>query len=145
MKSFRPQVYDAMVANCEEDSKGCLVWKGECDEYGYPIFKTKRFKEAHPMRQDEKLFEHVTNQEIGDGVLVHTCGNRRCLEVSHMRLLTEAEDIREYDRMMTDHAIELLSEGEPIQTVMFETGLSRVRLAFLAREAKPLRLVEAGR
>ncbi len=62
--------------------EGCLEWAGHCDKSGYPVvqFATKRYTLP-------ELVWILRHDPIPNGFLVrHTCGNRKCMERTHLVL-----------------------------------------------------------
>lgn len=70
---------------------GCLEWQGNIDPGGYG--KCRFDGNGYRVH---RLMWQLHNGDIPDGlVVIHNCDNRRCCEVSHMRLGTQAENVRD--------------------------------------------------
>ena len=68
----------------------CLMWTGSINPRGYGTFKVGE-RSLGPHRYAWEL----ANGPIPEGMQVdHTCWNRSCVEVAHLRLATNAENSR---------------------------------------------------
>ena len=80
--------------------------------------------------------------------LVHTCGDRGCLNAEHMRYLTDQEERAEHDRQERADAKRMLKAAATVKDVKFATGLSTVRIDLIRREvereSRILRVVNAA-
>ena len=73
-----------IFAESELAASGCRVWAGRTDRYGYG-----RSGQALAHRRAYAIFV----APIPEGMTVdHLCFNKRCVEPSHLRLLTVAEN-----------------------------------------------------
>lgn len=68
----------------------CLAWVGGVDSSGYGlIWHEERKKKAHRYAWER------ANGPIPDGMFIdHTCFNRACVDVSHLRLVTVSQNSR---------------------------------------------------
>ena len=73
-----------------EQREDCLVWVGGLDSSGYGlIWDEGRKKKAHRYAWES------ANGPIPEGMLLdHTCFNRACVDVSHLRLVTVSQNSR---------------------------------------------------
>lgn len=73
------------------DPSGCLIWKRGLDTHGYGQFIVEgRCRLAH-----RYAFERV-HGPIPDGMCAcHSCDNRRCVNVAHMFLGSNADNVRD--------------------------------------------------
>ena len=79
----------------------CLVWTGALKENGYgAITVDGRGTYAHRWAWES------ANGSIPDGMQIdHTCWNRACVELSHLRLATGAENIRNLSGPMRTNSL----------------------------------------
>lgn len=68
----------------------CLIWTGSTDSDGYGRLSVNgKWAKAH------RLVWERANGPIPHGVMIdHTCWNRACVELAHLRLATNAENVR---------------------------------------------------
>lgn len=81
---------DATIAASTERRGDCLIWTGSVGSHGYGRVTVDGSRElAH---------RYVWAREHGpipDGLYIdHTCWNKRCLNVAHLRLSTNAQNVR---------------------------------------------------
>jgi hypothetical protein len=71
-----------------EPNTGCLLWLGALIGSGYPGIKVGR-----KMRRGNRVVWEAAHGPIPDGkIVMHTCDNRSCLEETHFRIGTPAEN-----------------------------------------------------
>ena len=82
-----------LLSKCKRVSSGCLIWFGSKNPrgYGYAYDSEKRkVKRAH------RFIWELTNGEIVGGLLVmHSCDNPSCVEVKHLSLGTQSDNIKD--------------------------------------------------
>lgn len=70
------------------DAAGCLVWSGCLDHSGYGKMTTGKIRTgAHRL-----AWLAIKGDIPGDLVVDHLCRNRACVNVTHMELVTNAEN-----------------------------------------------------
>lgn len=81
--------FEDRYATCLVDmTTGCRLWQGSMDSHGYGKFSGRG---AH-----RKSYEHNVGP-IPEGMTVdHICFNRRCVEPTHLRLLTPLANARNH-------------------------------------------------
>lgn len=91
----------SILRNCYRD-KGCMRWKGGCNERGYPYVYDRATYERRLAASKSgkangmKPASHVIWESEHDPVpkdrrLVLTCRNRDCLAIEHMAMMTTVE------------------------------------------------------
>lgn len=67
---------------------GCWEWTGATNSHGYGQFGVnRRLRPAH------RLLWELTNGPIPDGMVIdHRCANRRCVNLDHLRMVTEGQN-----------------------------------------------------
>lgn len=80
---------EAFAARTTQDSKGCLVWVGSRNKGGYGVMRVEG--KAMYSHRYAYIREHGT---IPEGMLIdHKCHNRACCEVTHLRAVTNKENL----------------------------------------------------
>lgn len=68
---------------------GCHIWTKQVTDRGYPlIWFNNKMRRAHKI-----AYEFYKEPISGDLVIRHQCHNRRCINVEHMILGTQADNI----------------------------------------------------
>lgn len=81
------EVVEKILKRSERDAKsGCLLFKGALDIFGFGKIRTHEgIRSVHRVMMLAHLEEK--GEEIDAGMLVyHTCGNRNCVEITHLYL-----------------------------------------------------------
>lgn len=69
---------------------GCWLWLASCNKYGYGAFrKNGKYIGAHVF-----AYELFNGKIEGDLCIDHLCKNRKCVNPSHMELVTRGENTR---------------------------------------------------
>lgn len=69
---------------------GCMEWQSYCQPNGYGRFGYSKYRQVFAHR----LAYSLVHGEIPEGkVVMHTCDNPRCVNVEHLRLGTQIENI----------------------------------------------------
>ena len=72
-----------------EDSGGCRLWTGFINEYGYAQIKSKKNRDKFVVRW---LLEQRLGRALSkDEVTHHTCDNKSCINLDHIRTLSRSE------------------------------------------------------
>lgn len=117
---------------------GCMEWQSYCQPNGYGRFGYAKSTRAFAHR----IAYSLTHGEIPEGMVVmHTCDNRRCVNVEHLRLGTQLENIadtkskgRTKRSKLTPHLKEILrlrAEGFTHQSIAERYGVSRPLVTML--------------
>lgn len=79
----------------------CLVWTGYANARGYGYIRSQgKLKRVH------RVAWELANGPIPSGMQVdHTCWNRRCVNVSHLRLATPTENARSLSGAQSNNSI----------------------------------------
>lgn len=95
----------------------CLIWTGSVNPRGYGTFRVG----GRGIGSHRYAWERV-NGPIPDGMqLDHTCWNRACVEISHLRLATNAENSRSQESARRNSTT-------GVRNVSYSMGKYRVRL-----------------
>lgn len=90
-KTLQKRKLKDLLAKCKKVSSGCLIWFGCKTPRGYGCAydpEKKKNKRAH------RFIWELTNGEIKDGLLVmHSCDNPPCVEISHLSLGTQSDNM----------------------------------------------------
>lgn len=69
----------------------CLLWKGRLDKDGYGSFHFRK----KPRRAHRVAF-YLSQGDIPAGMVIdHICKNRHCVAISHLRVITQAQNTLE--------------------------------------------------
>lgn len=84
------------LADAQRDRNGCLIWPGDLDRYGYGRMRFRTHDGRSAVTGAHRMAVIVASAEpLPVGLVVdHICGNRSCVESTHLRLLTNAENIK---------------------------------------------------
>lgn len=120
-KEDKPKIWKRLLDNSERQGN-CLIWKGFTD-LGYGRITIYKFNYS-----THKISFWINNEydspkdipfEDGEGnrlVIRHLCGNRECLEPSHLSLGTSRENALDQQ----DHGTALLGEKNPSASITEE-------------------------
>ena len=93
------EVYPGYAANLlirlshrsQENEAGCLEWTGATDRYGYGKIKVKdEFGKIRLIGPHRAAWLSFYGRIEGDLVIDHLCRNRKCINLEHLRLVTNA-------------------------------------------------------
>lgn len=85
-----PTVKERLLAKVEVNEIGCWIWKGKRNPAGYGKIKV----------QGKEHYAHRVSWEVHRGaippklVIDHQCPNKSCVNPSHLKVTTDAENIR---------------------------------------------------
>jgi hypothetical protein len=74
---------------------GCRLWTGEVNNKGYGRFTVYRGDDRRRLLTHRLAFELETGVDPGAAKLLHSCDTPPCCEPSHLRLGTQADNMRE--------------------------------------------------
>src|SRR6266498_955097 len=87
-------------AKVTEDPSGCYLWTGARSAKGYGRFADGRVVFAHRW-----IWEH-SNGPVPDGCDVHhVCGQKACVMLEHLVVVTKSAHARAHDRRPTPGAV----------------------------------------
>lgn len=83
----------AFMARSVMNDSGCIEWTGSCDRKGYGQLRIGgKLVKAHRYAVERK------NGPIASGMVVmHTCDNPKCVNVDHLRVGTQTDNVRDMD------------------------------------------------
>ena len=85
---IRGDLGQRLLSGSADADLGCRVWSRGRDSHGYGVIKV----DGRPMRAYRAAWVEERG-EIPAGALVdHICGNRLCINTSHLRLATRSEN-----------------------------------------------------
>lgn len=70
----------------------CIIWRGARNAYGYGVRKVGGRK-GKVIRIHREAYEAVHGPIPREKVIMHTCDNRACFNVKHLRTGTQRENI----------------------------------------------------
>jgi len=83
---------DRLARYIGDGSNGCTTWSGQKDKDGYPRLKYK----GQTRKASRVLMEEITGQPIPPHkVVMHTCDNPECLNVTHLKVGTQGENLED--------------------------------------------------
>ena len=75
-------------------ASGCFLWQGATDADGYGVVRVGR----RTMRAHRWAYEVETGRKLDRlHVLLHTCDTPACINVAHLRVGTQEENLRDRD------------------------------------------------
>lgn len=72
------------------DDRGCMPWGGNTNRYGYGIIRAK----GKDVGAHRYAWERANGPIPAGRVVDHTCWNRKCVNVDHLRVVTHAENLQ---------------------------------------------------
>lgn len=130
LAKYKPEVFDRLYENTRFEGE-CEVWKGELNALGYPVIQSSY---GQLIRQDILVFSHLAlgRATSSNDELIHTCDRLDCLNLEHMRLMTDAEKIeRQLDNEA--RAIKQVQAGVELKYAASECGIPWRRLRVLCK------------
>lgn len=94
VQSVRNRIRRSSVAA----ENGCIEWTGASDRYGYGAMKvTNQDGDRKNTGTHRAAWIAFVGPIEGDLTIEHLCRNRKCVNVNHMELVTNAENARRQD------------------------------------------------
>jgi len=85
-----PREIERFFAKTEE-SGGCTLWTGGTDGTGYGHFWFR----GHVVSAHRWVWETINGPIPPNAVLHHHCHNRRCVNIEHLQLVTQQENLQD--------------------------------------------------
>ena len=84
---------------------GCHEWTGACNQFGYGQALIRVGLKQYRNRGVHRLAWQAKNGEIPAGaVIMHTCDNRRCINIDHLRLGTQRDNLADMHQKVREGA-----------------------------------------
>ena len=118
------ECWNVVQENSLRDDNGCLTWLGHVQTKGYGFIRCNgRYQVTMRI-----IWQHFKG-EIPEGMSVmHKCDNRRCCEITHLQLGTNADNI--LDKAKKGRAgKKLTKEDIPVIRKMLANGVSQKEIA----------------
>lgn len=130
MKSFEAKYEVAKTT-------GCWEWTASCGEGGYGQFVTS-VKDGHKWYRAHR-FSYITHRgSIPEGMVVmHSCDNPRCVNPDHLRLGTQADNIKDREEkcrgylrrtIQANDVSEIKASNKSDRELATELGCSRAHI-----------------
>ena len=71
------------------DASGCILWTGKLDKQGYGLVS----EENHKWSFAHRVAWRLAHGSWPDGVILHRCDVRNCVNVDHMSVGTHADNV----------------------------------------------------
>ena len=101
----------------------CVLWQGPVDRYGYGVKSVRRRTERDAKRVRAHRFAWVeAHGAIPEGMVVrHMCDNRVCVNVDHLELGTQADNVRDASERGHLGAVRALTPSQ-VREIMARRG-----------------------
>lgn len=143
---WRPEALKGLLATNSRRNRetGCLEWTGKLKTSGYGFLSIKRkVVSAHRL-----AWELVHGAIPADQVVCHSCDNPKCIEVSHLWLGTQADNIRDMDikgranrrigrKLTNEITAAILADDRPRKIISAEYGISPQLVGHIKQGRKP--------
>lgn len=118
---YAPNLLSRLSHRSQEGEAGCIEWTGALDRWGYGKIKVKdEFGKIRIIGSHRAAWLATHGRIEGDLVIDHLCRNRKCFNVEHLRLVTNAVNL-----LVSDHSNK---KGRSGRKRGAKTGCSKHRL-----------------
>ena len=88
---YAPNLLIRLSRMSQKGEAGCIEWTGALDRWGYGKMKVKdEFGKKRTVGPHRAAWLATHGRIEGDLVIDHLCRNRKCINVEHLRLVTNA-------------------------------------------------------
>lgn len=112
--------FEAKISKVPTES-GCLEWTSGRDSFGYGRFWVpSKFNGCHAHRVAYELHHNV--KLTSDQLVTHTCDNRLCVNIQHLRLGTHQTNAQERDERGRSGLAKLTEEQVETIHLLYSSG-----------------------
>lgn len=129
------RVYTRVVEKADVNESGCLVSRYSVGSHGYAQVGWYTQGRQSMTLCHRAIWQYV-NGKLPDGMTVdHVCHNRRCVNINHLRLLSNFENARR-NKAGKDWPLGECAQGHPNTELIRRAGRWRCRICLQIKSRK---------